>query len=280
MPRPLPFPFCVPAALVLALVAPHASAQSALPSRAVMAPAPGVQIGYERLGAQDDPTPSSRFEGSVATPAGTVRTTVRAEPHEERRFQRGDTTFDLPSDLFGGQLQLRELEAGGTATSWSTQFGGLKAQTQDERTPVRKSQQLQLRHALGEGSTARALVSSSRTDAAQGSRWDLEVTRATSITRWTAGVDAAERSYVSSSGGLEPRTGVRLGTEWLLVPRARLEARYTHQVRWDVEQPWSSLMVGTRFDLARRASLATGVETDSDANHRATVTLTVPLEAR
>lgn len=279
MARPLLHPSCICAALV-ALAATHAGAQTALPSRAEMAPVPGVQIGYERLGAQDDPTPPSRFEGSVATPAGTLRTTVRAEPHEERRFQRGDTTFDLPTQVFGGQLQLRELEAGGTATSWSTQLGGLKAQTQDERTPVRKSQQLQLRQALGEGSAARALVSSSRTDATQGSRWDLEVTRATSVTRWTAGVDAAERGYVSSSGGLEPRAGVRLGTEWLLVPHARLEARYTHQVRWDAEQPWSSVMVGTRFDLARRASLATGVETDSDARHKASVTLTVPLEAR
>lgn len=267
-------------ALVLALVAMHAGAQSALPSRAVMAPAPGIQIGYERLGAQDDPTPPGRFDGSVATPAGTLRTTVRTEPHEERRFQHGDTTFDLPSEVFGGQLQLRELEAGGTATSWSTQLGRLKARTEDEWTPVRKSQQLQLQQALGGDSMARALVSSSRTDATQGSRWDLEVSRVTSAARWTAGVDAAERGYVSSSGGLEPRAGVRLGTEWRLVPRARLEARYTHQLRWDVEQPWSSLMVGTRFDLARHASLATGVETDSDAHHKASVRLTVPLEAR
>lgn len=267
-------------ALVLAVVATHAGAQSALPSRAVMAPAPGIQIGYERLGAQDDPTPPGRFDGSVATPAGTLRTTVRAEPHEDRRFQRGDTTFDLPADVLGGRLQLRELQAGGTATSWSTQLGRLQARTQDERTPVRKSQQLQLQQALGGDSSAQALVSNSRTDATQGSRWDLEVTRATSVVRWTAGVDAAERGYVSSSGGPEPRAGVRLGTEWRLVPRARLEARYTHQLRWDVEQPWSSVMVGTRFDLARSASLATGVETDSDAHHKASVTLTVPLEAR
>jgi hypothetical protein len=280
MARPLLHPSCLPVALVLALVTADARAQSALPSRAQMTPVPGVQIGYERLGAQDDPTPPSRFDGSVATPAGTVKTTVRAEPHDERRFQRGDTTFDLPTDVFGGKLQLRELEAGGTVAAWRTKLGGLTAQTRDERTAVRKSQQLQLQQSLGGGSTAQALVSNSRTDAAQGSRWDVEVTRATSATRWTAGVDAAERGYVSSSGGLEPRAGVRLGTEWRLVPRARLEARYTHQLRWDVEQPWSSVMVGTRFDLSRRASLTTGVEADSDANHKASVTLTVPLEAR
>lgn len=278
MPRLLLHPCCLSATVALALAAP-ARAQTA-PSRAVMAPAPGVQIGYERLGAQDDPTPPSRFDGSLATPAGTVRTSVRAEPHDERRFQRGDTTYDLPSRLLGGQLQLRELEAGGAAAAWSAQLGSLTAKTEDERTPVRKSQQLQLRQSLGQGSTAQALVSSSRTDATQGSRWDLELTRDTSIARWTAGVDAAERGYVSSSGGLEPRAGVRVGTEWRLVPRARLEARYTHQLRWDVEQPWSSLMVGTRFDLARRASLSTGVETDTDAHHKASVTLTVPLEAR
>ncbi|WP_427912822.1 hypothetical protein ACPWT1_19690 [Ramlibacter sp. MMS24-I3-19] len=279
MPRLLLHTCCMSAAMSLVLVATHARAQT-VPSRAEMAPVPGVRIGYERLGAADDPTPPSRFDGSVATPAGTLRTTVRAEPHDERRFQRGDTTFELPSKVFGGQVQLRELEAGGTAAAWSAQLGALTARTEDERTPVRKSQQLELRQALGDGSSAQALVSNARTDLTQGSRWDLELTRSTSITRWTAAVDAAERGYVSSSGGLEPRAGMRLGTEWRVLPRARLEARYTHQLRWDVEQPWSSVMVGTRFDLARRASLATGVETDSDANHKASVTLTVPLEAR
>jgi hypothetical protein len=39
-------------------------------------------------------------------------------------------------------------------------------------------------------------------------------------------------------------------------------------------------MLGTRLDLPRRASLATAVETDADARHKASVTLTVPLEPR
>jgi hypothetical protein len=273
----LPLRYRVPTALFVALAAAHAGAQSA----PLMEPAPGVQVNYERLGPDDIATAPGRFDGSVATPAGTLRTTVRATPHEERRFQRGETSFELSPPVLGGQVQVRELEAGGAAAAWSARFGaGLAAKTEGERTPVRSGQALQLRQEFDGGHVAQALVSSSKTATAQGLRRDFEVAMVTGPSRWSAGIEAAERSYVSASGALEPRAGVRLGTELPLLPQTRMEMRYTRQAHWYSEEHVSSVMLGTRLDLPRRASLATAVETDADARHKASVTLTVPLEPR
>jgi hypothetical protein len=281
MPSLLPLLHRLPAALLVGLAAAHTAAQADPPNRAVMDPAPGVQLSYERQGPLDTPTPPGRFDGTIATPAGILRTTVRASPNEEQRFQRGDTTFELPSPVLDGQLQVREREAGGLGATWRARLGaGLAADAQSERTPIRSGEALQLQQQFTDGNAARAQVSSSRTAAAQGRRWDLEVTHATSSARWSAGIDASERSYVSSSGGLEPRAGVRLGTQWLVLPNTRMEARYTRHVRWDTEEPLSSVMLGTRFDLPRRASLVTGVEVDGESRHKASATLIVPLEER
>lgn len=269
------------AAAVLAGLAADAAGQAPGSERAVMEPLSGVQVSFERLGPDVCASPPGRFDGSVVTPAGTLRTTVRAVPTGEQPFQRGDTTFDLPTPVFGGQLQVRELAAGGTAAAWHARLdAGLTADTLGEWTPIRSGQVLRLRQHFREGPVAQALLSSSRTPTAQGSRWDFELTQVIGHSRWSAGIDAAERSYVSASGASEPRVGVRLGTEWLLFPHARMEARYTRQVRWDVEGPVSSIMLGTRFDLPWRLSLVTGLETDADDGHRASLTLTVPLEPR
>jgi hypothetical protein len=209
-----------------------------------------------------------------------LRTTVRAEPNQDRQFRRGDTTFELPSPVLEGRLQLREREGGGTAAAWRAGLGsGLSAEAQGEKTPVRSGQAVQLQQAFG-SQVARAQVSSSKAQDAQGSRWDVELTRATTQARFSAGIDAAERTYVSSSGGMEARNGLRLGTQWLVMPHTRMEARYTRQVRWDAVVPLSTVMLGTRFDLPRRMSLVTGVEVDNESRQKATATLTVPLEVR
>jgi hypothetical protein len=274
--------FChrMPAALIAGLAAAHAGAQSAPAGRAVMDPVPGVQVSYERLGSDDTAAPPGRFDGSIATPAGTLRTTVRAAPNDDRSFQRGDTSFDLSNGVLGGKLQLRGLETGGTAADWRAPLGqGFEAKTESERTPVRTEQGLQLQQVF-DGGSAQALVSKSRASTGQGSRWDLELARVTGPSRWTAGVEAAERSYVSSTGGFEARTGLRLGTQWPLLPQSKMEVRYTRQIRWDTEEPVHSVMVGTRFQLPMRASLATAVEADTEARRKASLTLTVPLEAR
>jgi len=277
----LPFRHRVLAALIVGLAAGHALAQTIPSGRAVMEPLSGVQVSYERSGSDMSASPPGRFDGSVVTPAGTLRTTVRAVTAGERHFQRGDTTYELPAPVFGGQVQVRELEAGGTAAAWRARLdAGLTAATLCEWTAIRSGQALQLQQDFGDGQLAQALLSNSRTAAAQGARWDVEVTQVTTLTRWSAGVDAAERSYVSASGGPEPRVGVRLGTQWLLFPHARVEARYTRQVRWDAEEPLQSVALGTRFELPWRLSLLTGVETDTADNHRASVTLTVPLQVR
>jgi hypothetical protein len=281
MPSRLPLRHCIAAALFAGLASLPAGAWADPPARAVLEPAPGVQVGYERLGPQDTPSPPGRFDGALATPAGTLRTTVREEPADERRFRRGDTTFDLPASLAPGRIQFRDREAGGAAAEWSAPLGaGLTAEAQGEKTPVRAGQAVQVRQEFGGRQAARAQVSGSKTAAAQGSRWDLEWTRATSQTRWTAGIDAADRSYVSPSGGLEPRAGLRLGTQYLVLPHTTVQARYTRQVRWDAQEPVSAVMFGTRFDLPRRLSLVTGVEMDTEAGHKASATLTVPLEVR
>jgi hypothetical protein len=271
----------LPAVLLIALAAVHAVAHAGPSSRAEMQPAPGVQLSYERLGPEDSATAPGRIDSSVATPAGTLRTTVRALPNEERSFQRGDTSFELPNRVLGGQLQLRGPEAGGTAAAWRAPlWTGLTANTQAERTPMRSGQALQLRQELEGGHTAQALLSNSKTATAQGSRWDLEVAEVTGLSRWTAGFEAAESSYVSTSGAREARNGLRLGTQWPLSAQSRMEMRYTRQKHWYSQDPVSSVMVGTRFDLPLRASLATAVETDADSHHKASLTLTVPLEAR
>jgi hypothetical protein len=277
----LPLRHSLAAPLLAALASLPAAAWADPPARAVLEPAPGVQLGYERLGPQDTPSPAGRFDGALPTPVGTLRTTVREEPADERRFRRGDTTFDLPALLAPGRIQLRDREAGGAAAEWGAPLGaGLTAEAQGERTPVRTAQAMQLRQEFGGHQAARAQVSGSKAGAAQGSRWDLEWTRVTSQLRWTAGVDAADRSYVSPSGGLEPRAGLRLGTQYLVMPHTTVQARYTRQVRWDAPEPVSAVMLGTRFDLPRRLSLVTGVEVDSEAGHKASATLTVPLEVR
>ncbi|AMO22469.1 hypothetical protein GCM10027034_28380 [Ramlibacter solisilvae] len=258
-----------------------AAGQACAQSRAVMEPAPGVQVSYERQGPEDAAAPPGRFDGAVATPAGTLRTTVRAVPSEEHGFQRGDTSFELSNSILGGQLQLRELQAGGTAAVWSAPLGaGLAAQTQSEWTPVRSGQALQLQQELDGGHIAKALLSSSKTSTAQGSQWDLEVAKVSGFSRWNAGFQGADNSYVSASGGAEPRAGVRLGTQLPIFSQSRTELRYTRQLNWHAEEPVSSVMLSTSFDLPLRASLATAVETDADARHKASVTLTVPLEAR
>ncbi|HSV81594.1 MAG TPA: hypothetical protein VLK85_20565 [Ramlibacter sp.] len=277
----MPRRYRVSAALIVALTAAHAGAQTVPSNRAVIEPVSGVQVSYERLGPDTSANPPGRFDGSVVTPAGTLRTTVRAVPAGDRHFQRGDTTFELPTPVFGGQLQVRELESGGTAAAWRARLdAGLTAETQCEWTSVRSGQALKLQQHFGEGNVAQARLSSSRTTTGQGSRWDFEVTQGTGFSRWSAGIAAAERSYVSASGGREARVGVRLGTQWLLFPHARMEARYTRQVRWDAEEPVSSVMLGTRFDLPWRLSLVTGLETDADDRHKASLTLSVPLEPR
>jgi hypothetical protein len=269
----LSHPYRLSVVLIALLAVTHAGAQS-VPLELV----PGVKLSYERLG-PDDATAPGRVDGSVATPAGTLRTTVRALPSEERSFQRGDTTFEPSTRIFGGQVQLRELEAGGTGAAWSTRLGtGLAAKTEGERSSARSAEALQLQQELDGGHVARALLSSSRTATEQGSRWDLEVAKITGLSRWSAGIESAARSYVSASGGSEPRAGVRLGTQ--LLPQSWTELRYTRQARWDAEEPVSSVMLSTRFDLPRHASLATTVETDADARAKASLTLTVPLEPR
>jgi hypothetical protein len=271
----------VSTALFAGLVAAHATAQNLPTNRAVIEPVSGVHVSYEQSAPEPSTTAPGRFDGSVVTPAGTLRTTVRAVTVGERHFQRGDTSFELPVSLFGGQLQLRELEAGGTAAAWRARIdAGLTAETQGEWTSMRSGQALKLQQDFGAGSAAQALLASSRTTTAQGARWDLELTQATSLSRWSAGIDAADRSYVAASGARESRVGVRLGTQWLLLPHTRMEARYTRQVRWDAEEPVSSVMLGTRFDLPSRLSLVTGVETDAGDRRKASLTLTVPLEAR
>jgi hypothetical protein len=276
MPHLLPHPCRASAALFVALTAAHAVAQTTS-ERAVIEPVSGVEVSYERFGPDASASPPGRFDGSVVTPAGTLRTTVRAVPVGAQHFQRGDTTFELPNPVLGGQLQLRELEAGGTAAAWRAPLStGLTAETQTEWTSERSGQALKLQQQFGDSNVAQALLSSSRTTAAQGSRWDFEVTHP----RWSAGIAAAERSYVSASGGREARVGVRLGTQWLLFPHTRMEARYTRQVRWDAEEPVSSVMLGTRFDLPWRLSLVTGLEADADDRRKASLMLTVPLQPR
>lgn len=259
-----------------------AAAQSDPPNRAQIEPLPGVQVIYERQGPDADTGAPARFDSSLATPAGTLRTTLLAAPFGEQHFQRGDTTFELPAPIFGGQLQLRELVTGGAAAAWRAQFdAGLTAETRSDWTPVRSGQALQLHQQLGEGPVAHALLSSSRTAAAQGARWGFELTQLGILSsEWSAGIDAAERSYVSASGGTEPRVGMRVGTQWPLLAHTRMEARYTRQIRWGAEDPVSSVMLGTRFELPWRLSLVTGLETDADDHHKASLRLTVPLQPR
>ncbi|NML47141.1 hypothetical protein HHL11_25570 [Ramlibacter sp. G-1-2-2] len=277
---PFPIRYRIPAALLLGLLVAPAGAETA--NRATMEPLSGVEVSYERLGAEDSASPPGRFDGSLSTPAGTLRTTVHAAPGGEEQFQRGDTSFELANPVLGGKLQLREREAGGTAAAWRARIAaGLSAESQYEWAPARSGQELKLQQQFGQGHVAaQALRSSSDNAAAEGSRWDLEFTQDIGSARWSAGVDAAERSYVSAAGAQEARAGARLGTQWRLLPSTRVEARYTRQVRWDTEAAVSTAMLGTRFDLPWRSTLSTGLEWDTQDKHKASVTLTVPLDVR
>jgi len=271
----------LPAALLIGFAAAHADAQTPVVDRAVMEPLSGFQVGYERLGRDDSPSPPGRFDGSLATPVGTLRTTVRAVPVGAQPFQRGDTSFEWATRVFGGQLQFLDLQAGGTAAAWRARLDAdLTAETQCEWTPLRSGQALRLKQNLGEGHVAQALLSSSRTATGQGSRWAFDIVQETGSSRWNAGMDAAEDSYVSASGGPEPRVGASVGMQWLLFPHSWMEARYTLQLRDHGEEPASSVMLGTRFDLPRRLSLVTGLETDANDRYKASLMLAVPLEIR
>jgi hypothetical protein len=127
---------------------------------------------------------------------------------------------------------------------------------------------------------AQALVSASSTPFVHGSRWDLEFTQAMRGLHWSAGIDAADRDYVSAWGGSEPRVGVRVAAQWQLFAGAWMEARYSRQVRWDTERPVSWGMIGTRFELPYRVHLVTSLETGAEQRPKASLTLSVPLERR
>lgn len=267
------------AALFIGLAAANAHAQS-VPNRAVMEPLPGAHVSYERFGPEGSASPPGQFEGSVATPAGTFRTTVHAVPLAEQQFQRGDTSFELATPVFGGQVQLRELQAGGTVAAWRGRLGASRtAETESEWTPARSAQALKLNQDFGEGRVARALLSSSKTSAGQGSRGEFEFIQDMGRSRWNAGIDAAEQGYVGAGGGPEAGVGVRLGAQWLLLPHTRLEAGYKSRLRSDADRPASSVLLATRYELPRRLSLVTSVETDANI-HKASLTLAMPLEVR
>ncbi len=267
------------ATLAVGLHALCAHAQTA-EHRAVMQPAPALEIGYEHLAPDVEAPGPGRIDGALATPTGTLRTTVHVPPNGEQRWQRGDTSFELPAPVLPGQLQLRGLEAGGTVATWRAPLGGITSgEARAERSSSRTGHALQLQQDLGGGEANRALLEVSSTAATEGSRWDLEWTRYTGLWRWTFGVDAAERGYVSTFGGMEPRTGLRLGTQWPIAAGVRMEVRYARQERWDTDST-SALMLGTQLALPRRASLTTGLEVDGEARSKAMVTLTVPLEVR
>lgn len=268
----------VPAAALIALAAAPAGAQT---SRAVLQPLAGVHVAYERLGPAGNASPPGRFEGSLATPFGTLRTTVHAVPSGDQRFQRGDTSFEWATEVLEGLAQLRDLQAGGTVAAWGGRLdAGLTARTECDWTRIRTGQSLQLKQDFGSGNAAQALLASSRTAAGQGTRWDLELTQESGPARWNAGFEAADPAYVSATGGQEARAGVRVGTQWRLLPFTRLEARYSVQLRGDAERPASWVTLGTRFDLPRRLSLVTSVETDAREFHKASLTLAAPLEFR
>lgn len=272
---------CLPAAL-LALLAVLAATPAAAesPLQAVMQPLPGAEIRYEHLAPHVRTPAPGRFDGALATPAGTLRTSVRVAPEGEYILQPGDTSFELLTPGLPGQVQLNALEAGGTGAQWRAPLGrGLAAETRARWTPGRTGQSLMLRKDLGNGDGAQALVSQSSTESADGSRWDLELRRKAGPMRWILGANAAERSYVSSAGAVEPRAGLRLGTQWPVTPGVRMEMGLTHQQRWEDEGDITALKLGTRLALPLGGKLATGVELDTQARRKASVTITVPLEA-
>jgi hypothetical protein len=270
----------VHAALLIGLAAAHAHAQTPLSNRALLEPLAGVQVSYERPGPAGSASPPGQFEGSFATPAGTLRTTVHAVPLAKQQFQRGDTSFEWATRVLGGHLQVRDLNAGGTAAAWRGRLDASRtAETQCEWSPVRSGQALRLDQDFGDGRAATARLSSSRTGAGQGSRGEFEIVQDTGRWRWNAGMDAAEQGYVAVAGGPESGVGGLMGAQWLLLPHTRLEARYKWKLRSDAEKPPSSVFLATRFDLPRRLSLVTSVETGA-SDPKASLTLAVPLEIR
>ena len=269
----------VSAALCFGLATVHADAQTPPSRRAVMEPLAGVQVSYEPLGPEGSEHRPGRFDGTLPMPFGTLRTTVHAVPVSTQSFQRGDISFEWPTRIFGGQLQLQDLQAGGKAAAWrSRPDGGFTAESQCEWTAVRDAQSLRIKQDLQHGQAAQALLSSSRTANSRGSRLEFGFVHESGPSRWDAGIDAAEPGYVTASGGAAPPVGVRLGAQWALFPHARLEARYTRQVHGGAEDA-ASVMLGTRFVLPGRASLVAGLQTDA-SDHKATLTLAMPLEIR
>jgi hypothetical protein len=270
----------VHAALLIGFAAAHAHAQGPVPNRAVLEPLAGVQLSYERQGAHDNASPPGQFEGFLVTPAGTLRTTVHAVPFARQPFQRGDTSFEWATRVLGGQLQVRDLQAGGTAASWRGSLeASLTAETHYEWTAARSSQAVRLNQDFGEGSVATALLSNSRTAAGQGARGEFAFVHDAGRWRWNAGIDAAEHGYAAAAGGPESAVAGLLGTQWLVLPHTRLEARYNWKRRIDTEKPLSSVLLATRFDLPHRLSLVTSVETDA-SDFKASLTIAVPLEIR
>lgn len=270
----------VHAALLIGFAAAHAHAQTPVSNRAVLEPLAGVQVSYERLGPDGSASPPGQFDGFLSTPAGTLRTTIHAVPLAKQQFQRGDTSFEWATRVLGGQLQLRDLQAGGTAAAWRGRLDASHtAETEYEWTPVRSGQALRLNQNFGEGRVATVRLSSSRAAAGQGSRGEFEFVQDTGRSRWNAGIDAAEQGYVATAGGPESGVAGLLGAQWLLLPHTRLEARYKRKLRSDTEKPPSSVLLATRFDLPHRLSLVTSVETDAN-DYKASLTLAVPLEIR
>lgn len=276
MAQPVPPCRVVVAALFVGLAAAQAGAQAPHGGRAVFEPLAGVQVGYERFGA--DAGASGRIDGAVASPVGTLRTSLHVVPGRGRQIQPADFSYELPAAVFGGHLQVRELGAGGRGASWGGQLlPGFNAEAHWERTPVRSAGALRMRQVIGDGDVVQAVLSTARTAWDAGSRCELELAQATRGVRWSAGLDAAERGYVSAWGGPEARYGVHMGAQWLLFPHAWMEAKFSHHVRWDTEQAASRAMLGSRFELPRLFTLVAALELDTDQEPRAKLSLSVPL---
>jgi hypothetical protein len=272
----------VHAALLIGFAAAHAHAQTQTPvsNRAVLEPLAGVQVRYESPGPDGSASSPGQFESSLATPAGTLRTTVHAVPLAKQQFQRGDMSFEWADRVLDGKLQVRDLKTGGAAAAWRGRLDASRtAETECEWSPVRSGQSLRLDQNLGDGRAATARLSSSSTVAGQGSRGEFEIVQDSGRWRLNAGIDAAEQGYVAAAGGPESGVGGLMGAQWLLLPHTRLEARYKWKLRSDAEKPPSSVLLATRFDLPHRLSLVTSVETAA-SDHKASLTLAVPLEIR
>jgi outer membrane usher protein FimD/PapC len=227
---------------------------------------------------------SALLDARRLLPGTNAPTPVAPTPSDPTPLQRGKTDYDVElGRLRDGwdtpdRSYLAEYGAAGYRAGLG---GGLTAEARSEWTGAQNANGVELLQQLGAGVSVHAVMARSTGTDLSGRRWGMSVVRKGQGIAWRLDYAAADRDYRLITGATEAREGMRVGTSIALSPKARAEVSYVRKAAWDAT-PDSSMVLGTRVDLPRRAKVSFDVAvgtTNGEPSRRAGVSLSLPFEA-